>query len=362
MEASGHAQLSADWAADTGHSAADPAGVIVLAACAVWSLVTAAASGGRPEGMLLAVLAVLAGYAGGRVTGALLPVAAPAAGALAGTALVLAAPHSDRLPDTPPQLGGAAGTAAVLTLSAGAACCAAGAAVRAPVRTALRAVAVAITAIAALLGSAAGVVGCVAVLGCACVTGRVRRSRELTALGAGAGLAAAGTWAVAAGVLPGGLAGRVLSGHRLLLWRDAFGLTVHHPGLGAGPGRFGELSPTLAQTLTSDGRPHSALLQQAAEQGLVGAVLLGAGYYWLLLALWHSPRPTPVVLTAGTALTVLATLALAGNALSFTTVTAGAGLVAGFATARPLGYEPAADSVADRPAGGGGRAGPGGRD
>ena len=36
----------------------DVMGVLLLGACAAWSLITAAARGGRPEGVLLAVLAV----------------------------------------------------------------------------------------------------------------------------------------------------------------------------------------------------------------------------------------------------------------------------------------------------------------
>ncbi|OSP40686.1 hypothetical protein B7767_24970, partial [Streptomyces sp. 13-12-16] len=47
----------------------DAAGVAVLGACAAWPLITAAVRGGRPEGMLLAVLAVAAGYAAGRIGG-----------------------------------------------------------------------------------------------------------------------------------------------------------------------------------------------------------------------------------------------------------------------------------------------------
>ncbi|MET8770981.1 hypothetical protein ABZV94_29460, partial [Streptomyces sp. NPDC004658] len=66
--------------------------MILLGACAGWSLITAAAHGGRPEGMLLAVLAVAAGYAAGRVSGALLPVAAPCAGAAAGLVLAVTLP------------------------------------------------------------------------------------------------------------------------------------------------------------------------------------------------------------------------------------------------------------------------------
>jgi hypothetical protein len=56
-------------------------------------------------------------------------------------------------------------------------------------------------------------------------------------------------------------------------------------------------------------------------------------------ALWRSARPTPVVLAAGAALTVVASVALLGDALSFTAVPVGAGLLAGMATARPLTEE-----------------------
>ncbi|MFG2594634.1 hypothetical protein [Streptomyces sp. NPDC048462] len=67
-------------------------------------------------------------------------------------------------------------------------------------------------------------------------------------------------------------------------------------------------------------------------------LLLGAAFGRLLYVLWRSPRGTPVVLTAGAALTAPAVLAGFGNALSFTPVTAGAGLLAGPASARrPIG-------------------------
>jgi hypothetical protein len=59
-------------------------------------------------------------------------------------------------------------------------------------------------------------------------------------------------------------------------------------------------------------------------------------FCWVLYSLWRSPCPTPIALTAGAALTALAVIVSVGNALSFTTVTAGAGLLAGLATARPL--------------------------
>ncbi|MBK3647870.1 hypothetical protein JHN46_45665, partial [Streptomyces sp. MBT33] len=46
------------------------------------------------------------------------------------------------------------------------------------------------------------------------------------------------------------------------------------------------------------------------------------------------------VLTAGAALTLVAAIASVGNALSFTAVSVGAGLLAGLATARPLADDP----------------------
>ncbi|WP_185011817.1 O-antigen ligase [Streptomyces sp. AK010] len=323
----------------------DAAGVVVLGACAAWSLITAAVHEGRPEGVLLAVLAVAAGYAAGRIGGALLPVGAPFAGALAGIALTVAVPHLAPGPQIAAPLGHAGATAAVLTLSAGAACCAAWAAPVAAVRLALRLLAAGTALLAALLGSTSGLVACLAVLVCSLTAGRTRhRGAAMAALAAVAALVTGLIWAVAARAVPGGLVAALegrLTPHRVQLWHDAWRLLGDDTALGAGPGRFGELSATSAQSLLSDGKPHSAPLQQAAEQGIVGVALLAAAFGWVLYALWRGPRPTPVALTAGATLTALAAIAAIGNALSFTAVSVGAGLLAGVATARPLADEPA---------------------
>ncbi|MDN3024121.1 O-antigen ligase family protein [Streptomyces sp. S.PB5] len=319
----------------------DATGVVVLGACAGWSLITAAVHDGRPEGVLLAVLAVAAGYAAGRICGAILPVAGLGAAALTGVALAAAAPHLSAGPEVVAPLGHAGATAAVLVLATGAACCAAWA-VRAPaLRLGLRVLAVGIMVTAAVLGSVGGSAACAAVLLSSLAAGRMRHHRA-----AGfAGLFLASTavtglvWAVAGRAVPEGLAVSLegqLTRQRIELWHDALHLAHRDAALGVGPGRFGELSTTAAQTLQSDGKPHSAPLQQAAEQGVVGVVLLAAAFCWLLYTLWRSPRPTPVALTAGAALTALAAIAAVGNALSFTTVSVGAGLLAGLATARPL--------------------------
>lgn len=325
---------------------------MVLGACATWSLITAASQGGRPEGVLLAVLAVAAGYAAGRILGVLLPVAAPCAAALAGLALTTAPPRLAPGPEIAAPLGHAGATAAVLTLSAGAACCAAWATAVPVLRFALRALAGGVAVAGAALGSTTAVVTCCAVLLCSLAAGRTRhRGPGLAGLALAAAAVTGLTWAVAGNALSGQLAAALedqLTPHRVALWRDALRLAHDDIGLGAGPGRFGELSATAAQSTLSDGKPHSAPLQMAAEQGVVGVLLLAAAFCWVLFALWRAARPTPVVLTAGAALTALAAVAAVGNALSFTTVSVGAGLLAGLATARPLTVEPTATEAPAR--------------
>ncbi|WEO99060.1 O-antigen ligase family protein [Streptomyces sp. FXJ1.172] len=318
--------------------------MILLGACAGWALLTAAAHDGRPEGVLLAVLAVAAGHAVGRVSGALLPVAAPCTGALAALALAAARPDlsAGGLWYATP-LGQTGGTAALLALATGAACCAAWAAPAPALRIGLWALAAGTVPTGAVLGSAAGCAASAAVLLCALAAGSpVRRGVSLLGLAAAAALVAGTAWALAADALPGGLAGVLearLTPHRVELWQDALRMADRNRGLGVGPDRFGELSPAVSQTAPADGKPHSAPLQVAAEQGLVGVALIAAAFCWVLHALWRTPRSTPVALTAGAALTTLAALATVSNALSFTSVTAGAGLLAGWATARPWARE-----------------------
>ena len=53
-------------------------------------------------------------------------------------------------------------------------------------------------------------------------------------------------------------------------------------------------------------------------------------------SLWRTARPTPIALTAAAALTGLALVASVGDALSFTSVSVGAGFLAGLATAHPI--------------------------
>ncbi|MEU1806933.1 O-antigen ligase family protein [Streptomyces sp. NPDC019937] len=317
-------------------SAPDIAGVAILAFCALWALISAMGRTARPEGVLLAVLAVAAGYACGRIAGSLLPVACAAAAGLAGLGLALAT-------RTGPS-GHQGLDAAQLTLATGAACCAAWAARGAALRSALWLLALTITLTAVVSGPPAGGAASGAVLLCSLAAARLRRRlAALAALGLIAAIAVGGCWAVAAGAVPGALPSSLrshLTEHRIRLWQDAAHLTAADPLRGAGPDLFAELSPAAAASPEAEITPHSAPLQQAAGQGLPGVALLGAAFAWMLYALWRSPRSTPVALTAAAALTALAVEATLGNALSFPQVTAGAGLLAGLATARHLQAAP----------------------
>ncbi|MFE2844990.1 O-antigen ligase family protein [Streptomyces scopuliridis] len=318
----------------------DVLGALILGGCAVWPLISAAGRDGRPEGALLAVLAVTAGYVFGRISGSLVPVATASVVSVGALAAALVSSHETfgaAVAVVTPS-GDTGAVAALLVLASGAACCAATAARRPAVRVALRLLALAVAGTASLLGSFVGFVAALGVLLCSLAAARMRR--RLLAL-AGFGLVTAlvvGTsWAVAERALPEGLSVSLegqLTQYRVGLWHDAAELAKENPLLGAGPDRFGDLSPTISQSLDTDGKPHSAPLQQAAEQGAVGVLLLGAVFGWLLYGLGRSPCSTPVVLTAGATLTALAAMASVGNALSFTPVTAGASLLAGLATAR----------------------------
>jgi hypothetical protein len=317
---------------------ADAAGIALLACCAVWTLVAAAGRPARPEGTLLALLAVTAGYAAGRILGALLPVLAPATAATAVLALVLLprALHS-------PRAGHADSDAALLVLATGAAYCAAWSARRGTARAALGLLGLAATATALARGSTTAAAAGAAVVLCSLLSARRHRAPALVALALLAALTAGGSCALAADALPSGVSHAMtthLSRPRVDLWRQAATLARHHPLRGVGPERFSDeaTAPTAAPSAAQS--PRSAPLQLAAEQGVPGVALLAVSYGWLLTGLRRSPRPTPVALTAAATLTALAILAALAPVLSHTAVTTAAGFLAGTSTAHPLTDDP----------------------
>ncbi|MDX3077085.1 O-antigen ligase family protein [Streptomyces sp. MI02-7b] len=321
---------------------ADAVGAALLASSAVWALVSAVGRPARPEGVLLAVLAVAAGFAAGRIGGALRPVAVPATTAVAAVALTLLLPgRLSRGPHTPP-LGYVNADAALMVLATGAACCAAWAARPGPPRLGLRLLGALAALLALGLGSAAGFAASLGVLLCSLAADRTPRVIGLAGLALATVVAVGGTYAVAVDALPPGLSASLagqLTPARVRLWHEALHIAGTSPLRGVGPGRFVEVEGTGVRSDTDvtvgSGTPQSAPLQLAAEQGAPGVALLAASYAWVLWALRRSPRITSVVLTAAAALSGLAMQSAVDHVLSYAAVTAGAGLLAGLATSRP---------------------------
>jgi O-antigen ligase len=120
-------------------------------------------------------------------------------------------------------------------------------------------------------------------------------------------------------------------GVRVSLWRQAAELGREAPLTGVGPGRFG-----VEQTFTADTdlfRAHSASLQQLAEQGAPGLVVLLALGGWAAAALW-AVRDDPLAPFGAAALAAVGLEATFDWVLSEPAVSLGLALVVGAATAR----------------------------
>ncbi len=323
-----------------GSAAADVVGTLLLAGCAAWTLYTAAGRDAHPEGVLLGLLAVAAGYAGGRVAGAVVPVGAPAVVALAVGGFALLVPGGLSGDPAAPPLDAMDADGALLALAVGAACCAAQAA-SGRVRLLLTALACGITAEALATGSVEGVLACGAALVAAgSATFARRRVPALLLLALCAGLAAGAPLLLARSDRPASAfsGGIPQVDQRAALWHDAVEEAAGAPLRGVGPGQFAELSPAAQESATPGGAS-SASLQAAAEQGVPGVCLLAASFGWMLWTLRRSPASTAVVLTAAGALTALAAEAAVSPVLSYPGITAGAGLLVGMAAARPLAQD-----------------------
>ncbi|MEZ0066415.1 hypothetical protein ABIA32_002425 [Streptacidiphilus sp. MAP12-20] len=293
----------------------DVVGVLLLAACAAWTVYSASGRQAQPEGMLLGLLAVTAGYALGRIAGAVLTVAG---------LLTPAAAVAVLAPTLGPALLDDDALAALLSLAVGAACCA-GYAARSRTATpwlsrACVLLALVLAAESLLTDSTVGTLACGGTLVVAGSVHATERRGWPSALLGLCALLAVGTTVLLA---RGGAAGAPVPADHLGLWRAALADLDQQPLRGVGPGDF------------AGGSASSAALQAAAEQGWPGAALLGCAFAWTLWALARSPRPTPAALSAAGALTALAVQASVSPVLSVPAVIVGAGLLLGLATACP---------------------------
>jgi hypothetical protein len=105
------------------------------------------------------------------------------------------------------------------------------------------------------------------------------------------------------GSAPTGIAARIadagLTQRRLDLWHDALTILRHHPD-GIGLGRFHEVSPTALSDADAM-YAHNQFLEQGAELGWAGLVLLTGLFAWGLLRLWMVPSADVVTALAAAA-------------------------------------------------------------
>jgi O-antigen ligase len=90
--------------------------------------------------------------------------------------------------------------------------------------------------------------------------------------------------------------------HRLVLWNDAFNIMRRHPVAGVGAGRYQVVSPIAAQD--KDSRwAHNEFLQQGAEAGIPGLLLLVLVFVWAFsrLLVVRSPDVITALSAAGLA-------------------------------------------------------------
>jgi O-antigen ligase len=189
-------------------------------------------------------------------------------------------------------------------------------------------------------GSLGGALTAFALAGWMLLARRVRRpAPTVLAMAAAVTISIAATIALGADQQPGGSASiatrmvdKALTTRRPILWHEALMMIRSQPVRGVGPERFQAESATSRSD--RDARwAHSAVLQQAAETGLVGAALLvslaAVGFALLLV----SPQPTAVVVVGAAGLTSLLLHASMDYILHFAWLPITAAALLGAATA-----------------------------
>lgn len=113
----------------------------------------------------------------------------------------------------------------------------------------------------------------------------------------------------------------VLTGNRLELWHEAEQIIAREPLWGIGPGRFGSVAP-LSQRDPSNllfWAQHD-FLQQGAEQGVLGGILLLALFVWGFVALGSRSQVDVFVVLAAAALAAVGIQACEDYILHFPAV------------------------------------------
>jgi O-antigen ligase len=99
-------------------------------------------------------------------------------------------------------------------------------------------------------------------------------------------------------------AAKAVNEHRLVLWHAAFSVMRRHPISGVGPSRYQVVSPIASHD--PDSRwAHNEFLQQGAEGGVIGLVLLASLFVWGASRLWAVRSPDAVTALSAASLAAL---------------------------------------------------------
>jgi O-Antigen ligase len=321
----------------------DVAGLLLCACFVIWTIVAAKVSGGDGAPSIILLLACAAVLVLGRLVGTQARGLIPGAIAISALALALLSPDPvlDRAPLGGP-FGYANATGAFYVQTALASLMAVACSRTAIARTLWLIVALALGVVPFVIGVRTSAVVVIALL----VIGLIilRTGSWHTAI------ATAGTCAVIvllSTILLGvtyrdgqreGLIDRVvdasLTERRIALWNDAVAMMVEHPLAGIGPSRFAESSPTARSDV--DARwAHNGFLQQGAETGIPGLLVLIALFAWGFVRLAVVPRPDAVTALGAAALAVLSIHASVDYVLEFAAVPLIAAALVGVAQATP---------------------------
>ena len=281
--------------------------------------------------ILLAATAVCYGF--GRLIASHRPILVPAAvTAIGGAAVAFLPLEVFTAKAVTPMLGYANAKAAFFVVASAAALMVAMTTARRVLRASV-VVAALVFAIVPLVTQARAATVVAAALPLAAVVAARRTSVRLVSV-----LAAVALVAAVAGTVVIGATDRVepadfLGERRVALWNEAFDLMVEHPLIGVGPGRFGSESVTARSD--PDARPaHHSFLENGAETGIPGFVLLLGLFLWGLLRLAIGGDPGRSALAA-TALSALGVLACFDSLLHFPALPITVGVLVGSATPFP---------------------------
>lgn len=315
----------------------DLVGVTLFLAGAGWSLAAAALGGhGTPRPVALLWLACLGAVVAGLFLSGLGRWLPPLLVVIGG--LVFVARDADRIGDTllgPMGYSNASGELFVLCALAGVMAAVAspggwGWVVRAPAMVAAAGFAVLVFTSGS---SAAMVVLVVVVLAApALVTGKRRAVRVVIAsYGAVAALVLVATVLLGATQAPTPL-DRILSANRPALWHEAERMIRTEPLEGVGPGRFFDESAIRDTDLAW---AHNGFLQQGAEQGVPGLVLVISVFAWGFVRLGLRPGADRTAACAAAALCALAAHASVDYVLHFPALPLVVAFVVGAGAAPP---------------------------